>query len=118
MRDAENGHHLDFASEQTSVHVHQRLEKLGDRPHPRDVLRLTLAEMLPLHADARATSRTSAAYGLEALHDQTVQEQAPIASFKDGLPSSSWSAKRSPTGTYRQPPGTKEVSLVVRCAAT
>jgi hypothetical protein len=54
----------------------QGLEKLGDRPHPRDVLRLTLAEMLPLHADARATSRMSAAYVLEALHDETVHEQA------------------------------------------
>ncbi|NEE06265.1 TetR/AcrR family transcriptional regulator, partial [Streptomyces sp. SID7499] len=61
---------MDFASEQTSVRVGQGLEKLGDRPHPRDVLRLTLVEMLPLHADARATSRMSAAYVLEALHDE------------------------------------------------
>lgn len=30
---------------------------------------MTLAEMLPLHPDARATSRMSAAYILEALHD-------------------------------------------------
>ena len=67
---------MDFASEQTSARVHQGLGKLGDRPHPRDVLRLTLAEMLPLHADARATSRMSAAYVLEALHDEAVHEQA------------------------------------------
>ncbi|WP_408992579.1 TetR/AcrR family transcriptional regulator [Streptomyces sp. 1268] len=67
---------MDFASEQTSVRVHQGLERLGDRPHPRDVLRLMLAEMLPLHADARATSRMSAAYVLEALHDRAVHEQA------------------------------------------
>ncbi|GGQ22569.1 TetR/AcrR family transcriptional regulator [Streptosporangium pseudovulgare] len=67
---------MDFASEQTSLRVEQGLKKLGDRPHPRDVLRLTLAEMLPLHADARATSRMSAAYVLEALHDETVHEQA------------------------------------------
>ncbi len=67
---------MDFASEQTSVRLHQEREKLGDRPHPRDVLRLTLAEMLPLHADARATSRMSAAYVLEALHDEAVHEQA------------------------------------------
>ncbi|MCT2548107.1 MULTISPECIES: TetR family transcriptional regulator C-terminal domain-containing protein [Streptomyces] len=40
------------------------------------MLRLTLAEMLPLHADARATSRMSAAYVLEALHDEAVHEQA------------------------------------------
>ncbi|MBB4914783.1 TetR/AcrR family transcriptional regulator [Streptosporangium saharense] len=67
---------MDFASEQTSRRVKEGLKKLGDRPHPRDVLRLTLVEMLPLHADARATSRMSAAYVLEALHDETVHEQA------------------------------------------
>ncbi|MFI6920952.1 TetR/AcrR family transcriptional regulator [Nonomuraea spiralis] len=67
---------VDFASEQTSLRVGRGLEQLGDRPHPRDVLRLTLAEMLPLHADARATSRMSAAYVLEALHDEAVHEQA------------------------------------------
>ncbi|MFJ5868623.1 TetR family transcriptional regulator C-terminal domain-containing protein [Streptomyces parvus] len=32
--------------------------------------------MLPLHADARATSRMSAAYVPEALHDRAVHEQA------------------------------------------
>ncbi|MFF0866892.1 TetR/AcrR family transcriptional regulator [Nonomuraea sp. NPDC003560] len=67
---------MDFASEQTSLRVEQGLAGLGDRPHPRDVLRLTLSEMLPLHADARATSRMSAAYVLEALHDEAVHEQA------------------------------------------
>ncbi|MGW2219722.1 TetR/AcrR family transcriptional regulator [Nonomuraea sp. NPDC001684] len=67
---------MDFASEQTSLRVERGLAGLGDRPHPRDVLRLTLSEMLPLHADARATSRMSAAYVLEALHDEAVHEQA------------------------------------------
>lgn len=67
---------MDFASEQTATRVERGLAKLGDRPHPGDVLRLTLAEMLPLHADARATSRMSAAYVLEALHDEAVHEQA------------------------------------------
>ncbi|MFD6658627.1 TetR/AcrR family transcriptional regulator [Streptomyces parvus] len=67
---------MDFASEQTSVRIDQGLKKLGARPHPRDVLRLTLVEILPLHADARATSRMSAAYVLEALHDEAVREQA------------------------------------------
>ncbi|MFF4412929.1 TetR/AcrR family transcriptional regulator [Streptosporangium sp. NPDC001559] len=67
---------MDFASERTSLRVAQDLERLGDHPHPRDVLRLTLMEMLPLHADARATSRMSAAYVLEALHDEAVHEQA------------------------------------------
>ncbi|MEU6873304.1 TetR/AcrR family transcriptional regulator [Streptomyces sp. NPDC088190] len=67
---------MDFASERTSLRVEQGLKKLGDCPHPRDVLRLTLAEMLPLHGDARAASRMSAAYVLEALHDDSVHEQA------------------------------------------
>ncbi|MFI6093599.1 TetR/AcrR family transcriptional regulator [Streptomyces sp. NPDC051218] len=67
---------MDLASEQTSLRIDRGLKKLGDRPHPRDVLRLTLAEMLPLHTDARATSRMSAAYVLEALHDKDVHEQA------------------------------------------
>jgi AcrR family transcriptional regulator len=67
---------MDFASEQTSARIRLGLEKLGERPHPRDVLQVTLAEMLPLHADARATSRMSAAYVLEALHDDAVHEQA------------------------------------------
>ncbi|MEU2870479.1 TetR family transcriptional regulator C-terminal domain-containing protein [Streptomyces olivoreticuli] len=53
-----------------------RLQKLGAEPHPRDVLRLMLAETLPLHADARATSRMSAAYVLEALHDEDVHARA------------------------------------------
>ncbi len=53
---------MEFAAEQTSQRVTQRLERLGSPPHPRDALRVILIEMLPLHADARATSRMSAAY--------------------------------------------------------
>ncbi|MCQ4042572.1 TetR/AcrR family transcriptional regulator [Streptantibioticus rubrisoli] len=67
---------MDFAAEQTSLRVDQGLQELGDQPHPRDVLRVMLTEMLPLHADARATSRMSAAYVLEALHDSTVHARA------------------------------------------
>ncbi|MGW4394948.1 TetR/AcrR family transcriptional regulator [Amycolatopsis nivea] len=57
---------MEFAAEQTS---HRVAEGLVDVIHPREVLRVTLTEMLPLHPDARATSRMSAAYVLEALHD-------------------------------------------------
>ncbi|MEV4436528.1 TetR family transcriptional regulator C-terminal domain-containing protein [Streptomyces sp. NPDC049555] len=71
---------MDFASEQTTVRVDSGLKHLGDQPHPRDVLRLMITEMLPLHADARATSRMSAAYVLEALHDEAVRARA-----RDGL---------------------------------
>lgn len=52
------------------------LQALGAAPHPRDVLRLTLIEMLPLHDDARATSRMNAAYVLEALHDNMIRDRA------------------------------------------
>ncbi|MFJ2192042.1 TetR/AcrR family transcriptional regulator [Kitasatospora sp. NPDC087861] len=67
---------MDFAGEQTARRVGRGLAELGERPHPRDVLRVTLVEMLPLHADARATSRMGAAYVLEALHDEDVLARA------------------------------------------
>lgn len=65
---------MDFAAEQTGQRVARGLEALGAVPHPRDVLRLILTEMLPLHDDARATSRMNAAYVLEALHDNTIRD--------------------------------------------
>lgn len=65
---------MDFAAEQTAQRVARGLEALGAVPHPRDVLRLILTEMLPLHDDARATSRMNAAYVLEALHDNTIRD--------------------------------------------
>jgi AcrR family transcriptional regulator len=71
---------MDFSAEQTTLRVGQGLARLGDRPHPRDVLRLMLVELLPLHPDARATSRMSAAYVLEALHDPDVHARA-----RDGI---------------------------------
>ncbi|WP_331737496.1 TetR family transcriptional regulator C-terminal domain-containing protein (plasmid) [Streptomyces sp. NBC_00984] len=71
---------MDFASEQASLRVGQGLAKLGDRPHPRDVLRVMLTELLPLHADARATSRMSAAFVLEALHNENFHARA-----RDGM---------------------------------
>ncbi|KAB7845488.1 TetR/AcrR family transcriptional regulator [Streptomyces mobaraensis] len=67
---------MDFASEQTALRVGRRLAELGEHPHPRDVLRAMLAETLPLHPDARANSRMSAAYVLEALHDEEVHARA------------------------------------------
>ncbi|MER5781182.1 TetR/AcrR family transcriptional regulator [Streptomyces mobaraensis] len=67
---------MDFASEQTALRVGRRLAELGEHPHPRDVLRAMLIETLPLHPDARANSRMSAAYVLEALHDEEVHARA------------------------------------------
>ncbi|MFI6867608.1 TetR/AcrR family transcriptional regulator [Nocardia sp. NPDC050406] len=69
---------MEFAAEQTSQRITHGLERLGSPPHPRDALRVTLIEMLPLHADARATSRMSAAYTLEALHDPELHERARL----------------------------------------
>ncbi|MFF9350732.1 TetR/AcrR family transcriptional regulator [Streptomyces sp. NPDC014734] len=71
---------MDFASEQAASRVDRGLTGLGDRPHPRDVLRVMLTEMLPLHADARATSRMSAAFVLEALHNENFHARA-----RDGM---------------------------------
>ncbi|BDH56880.1 TetR/AcrR family transcriptional regulator [Tsukamurella sp. PLM1] len=64
---------MDFAAEQTAARVAAGLADLGADPHPRDVLRLVLVEMLPLHADSRVTSRMNAAYVLEALHDEGIR---------------------------------------------
>lgn len=74
---------MEFASEQTLHRVEQGLSALGRPPHPREVLRTVLIEMLPLHPDARATSRMNAAYVLEAMHDTTLQQQIG-AGLRDG----------------------------------
>ncbi|MFD8705841.1 TetR/AcrR family transcriptional regulator [Kitasatospora sp. NPDC059648] len=67
---------MDLAGEQSALRVGRALAGLGERPHPRAVLRAMLVELLPLHADARATSRMSAAYVLEALHNEGVHARA------------------------------------------
>ncbi|MFE6687558.1 TetR/AcrR family transcriptional regulator [Streptomyces sp. NPDC057743] len=67
---------MELATEQRTRRVNQGLKELGDQPHPRDVLRVMLTEMLPLHGDARAASRMSAAYVLEALHNDNIHAQA------------------------------------------
>ncbi|MFE5340972.1 TetR/AcrR family transcriptional regulator [Isoptericola sp. NPDC056578] len=69
---------MEFAAEQTSDRVARGLADLDRPPHPRDVLRVVLTEMLPLHPDARASSRMSAAYVLEALHDPALRRQAAL----------------------------------------
>ncbi|MFI2293455.1 TetR/AcrR family transcriptional regulator [Isoptericola sp. NPDC019571] len=73
----------EFAAERTSDRVERGLAALDQPPHPRDVLRVVLTEMLPLHPDARASSRMSAAYVLEALHDPVLREQAGLG-LRDG----------------------------------
>ncbi|RST09024.1 TetR family transcriptional regulator [Streptomyces sp. WAC07149] len=67
---------VDFAGEQTALRVGRALAELPQPPHPRQVLRVMLAELLPLHPDARAQSRMSTAYVLEALHDEELHARA------------------------------------------
>lgn len=74
---------MEFASEQTSHRVERGLASLDRPPHPRDVLRLVLTELLPLRPDSRATSRMNAAYVLEAMHDPALQRQAGMG-LRDG----------------------------------
>lgn len=74
---------MEFASEQTSARVRRGLEALGRPPHPRDVLRLALTELLPLRDDSPATSRMNAAYVLEAMHDPSLREHVGLG-LRDG----------------------------------
>jgi AcrR family transcriptional regulator len=74
---------MEFAAGQTAGRVARGLAALDQPPHPRDVLRLVLVEMLPLGPDARASSRMSAAYVLEALHDPALRERASLG-LRDG----------------------------------
>ncbi|AII10738.1 TetR/AcrR family transcriptional regulator [Rhodococcus opacus] len=69
---------MEFASEQTSRRVASTLRSLDQPPHPRDVLRVVLTEMLPLRPDSRATSRMNAAYVLEAMHDPSLRQQVGL----------------------------------------
>lgn len=74
---------MEFASERTSHRVERALRSLGHPPHPRDVLRIALTELLPLRSDSRATSRMNAAYVLEAMHDPSLREQVGLG-LRDG----------------------------------
>lgn len=74
---------MEFAADQTSQRVAQGIAALDQPPHPRDVLRVVLVELLPLHPDARATSRLNAAYVLEAVHDPALRQKVG-AGLRDG----------------------------------
>ena len=74
---------IEFASDQTSRRVTQGMAALDQPPHPRDVLRVVLVELLPLRPDARATSRMNAAYVLEAMHDPALHQQVAVG-LRDG----------------------------------
>jgi AcrR family transcriptional regulator len=70
-------------AERTGDRVARGLAALDEPAHPRDVLRLVLVEMLPLRPDSRASSRMSAAYVLEALHDPALRALAGLG-LRDG----------------------------------
>lgn len=74
---------IEFAADQSSQRVTQGLAALDQPPHPRDVLRVVLVELLPLGPDARATSRMNAAYVLEAMHDPALHQQVAVG-LRDG----------------------------------
>ncbi|GAB3617776.1 hypothetical protein GCM10027416_23330 [Okibacterium endophyticum] len=74
---------IEFAADQTSQRVTKGMAALDQPPHPRDVLRVVLVELLPLRSDARATSRMNAAYVLEAMHDPALHQHV-TAGLRDG----------------------------------
>lgn len=74
---------MEFAAEQTSHRIERGLTSLDRPPHPREVLRLVLAELLPLHPEARAPSRMNAAYVLEAMHDPALRRKIGMG-MRDG----------------------------------
>ena len=74
---------IEFAADQTSHRVTQGVATLDQPPHPRDVLRVVLIDLLPLRPDARATSRINAAYVLEAMHDPALHQHV-AAGLRDG----------------------------------
>lgn len=74
---------IDFAADQTSQRVTRGIAALAQPPHPRDVLRVVLIELLPLRPEARVTSRLNAAYVLEAMHSPTLRQQIAVG-LRDG----------------------------------
>lgn len=74
---------IEFTSDQTSKRVAEGMAALEHPPHPRDVLRVVLVELLPLRPDARITSRMNAAYVLEAMHDPALHRQVAVG-LRDG----------------------------------
>lgn len=74
---------IEFAADQTAQRVAQGIAALDQPPHPRDVLRVALVELLPLRPDARATSRLHAAYVVEAMHDPALHRQVATG-LRDG----------------------------------
>ncbi|WP_309103837.1 TetR family transcriptional regulator C-terminal domain-containing protein [Microbacterium sp.] len=74
---------IEFAADRTAERVARSTAALAQPPHPRDVLRAVLAELLPLRPDARATSRMNAAYVLEAMHNPALHQQVAVG-LRDG----------------------------------
>lgn len=69
---------IDYAAEQNARRVSEGMAALNQPPHPREVLRVVLLELLSLRPDVRAASRMNAAYVLEAMHDPALHHQVAV----------------------------------------
>ena len=72
---------LDYIGQLAESRVRSRIKAMADSPSPRDVLRATLMEMLPLDDKSRTGILVNIAYFVRALSDERLQVHA-----KEGIP--------------------------------
>ena len=72
---------LDYIGQLAERRVRSRIKAMADSPSPRDVLRATLMEMLPLDDKSRTGILVNIAYFVRALNDERLQVHA-----KEGIP--------------------------------
>jgi AcrR family transcriptional regulator len=72
---------LDYIGQLAERRVRSRIKAMADSPSPRDVLRATLMEMLPLDDKSRTGILVNIAYFVRALSDERLQVHA-----KEGIP--------------------------------
>ena len=72
---------LDYIGQLAESRVRSRIKAMADSPSPRDVLRATLMEMLPLDDKSRTGILVNIAYFVRALNDERLQVHA-----KEGIP--------------------------------
>jgi AcrR family transcriptional regulator len=72
---------LDYIGQLAERRVRSRIRAMADSPSPRDVLRATLMEMLPLDDKSRTGILVNIAYFVRALSDERLQVHA-----KEGIP--------------------------------
>jgi TetR/AcrR family transcriptional repressor of bet genes len=72
---------LDYIGQLAESRVRSRIKAMADSPSPRDVLRATMMEMLPLDDKSRTGILVNIAYFVRALSDERLQVHA-----KEGIP--------------------------------